>query len=324
MAQRLVAAASKGQEWRSQLRVHETGSPLPDLSRAGAVLFWLGDPLRERYPACFEEAVEIAARARAVGARIANAPEALSHTVKSVQAALWQKAGIPCASAITFSSPSELERALAQTLYPTIVRPDLQHSQRSAHYCATAADAHAIPLDDHLFPGVVIPFIDTRAAYQSTRPGTVWARFFHKKRVMVFGDDVLSNHVFFSSHPICGLRSSTFGRYAGRHRFRWSWWARGNPTDRAVLAEDYAFWRAAPEQTDLMRRATRALSLDFLAIDYSTTAEGGVVLWEANPYFEMSKAEDGAMPRERHLAERVGGFERAIGRFLASLLDEAA
>lgn len=324
MAQRLVATASHGREWRPRLRVHETGSPLPDLSRATAVLFWLGDPLRELYPACFEEAVEFAARARAVGARIANDPEALSNTIKSVQAARWQEAGIPCAPVITFSSPYELERALAQTPYPAIVRPDLQHSQRFAHYCATMADAHAIPHADTPFPGAVIPFIDTREGYRSTQPGTVWARFFHKKRAMVFGEDVLPNHVFFSSHPICGLRRSRFGRYMGRRRFHWSWWARVDPTDRAVLAEDYDFWRAAPEHADLMRRAARALSLDFLAIDYSTTAAGDVVLWEANPYFEMSRAEDSVMPRERRLAERIGGFERAIGRFLASLLDEAA
>jgi hypothetical protein len=30
------------------------------------------------------------------------------------------------------------------------------------------------------------------------------------------------------------------------------------------------------------------------------------------------------MPRERQLAQRIGGFHRGMGRFLSSLLDEAA
>jgi hypothetical protein len=321
MAQRLTTTASDGRPWRARLRVHETGSPLPNRARARAVMFWLADPLRELYPACFEEAAAIAARARTVGARVVNAPEALSHTIKSVQAGLWREAGIPCAPALTFSSPSELERVLAATSYPAIVRPDLLHSQRDARLCNTAAEARAVPVTDRLIPGVVIPFIDTREGYRRAQPGTVWARFFHKKRALVFGDDVLPNHVFFSSDPICGLRHSRFGRYLGRHR-RWSWWAHIDATDRAALAVDDAFWRAEAEHADLMRRAARALSLEFLAIDYSTTADGDAILWEANPYFDMPRPENGALPRERHLAERIGGFERGIGRFLASLVDE--
>jgi hypothetical protein len=323
MAQQLVAAATSDRPWRSRLRVHETGSPPPDLSRARAVVFWLADPLRELYPACFDEAMSIAARARAGGARIVNAPEALSHTIKSVQAKLWRDAGLPCAPAAPFATPSELERVLGECAYPAIVRPDRLHTQRGAHYCASAAEARAVPVTDGLFPGVVIPFVDTREGYRRAQPGTPWARFFHKKRALIFGDDVLPNHLFFSSHPICGLKRSRFARYLGHNR-RWSWRARFDPTDRAVLALDNSFWRAPPEHADLLRRAARALSLDILAIDYSTTAEGDAMLWEANPYFEMPRPEDGVMPRERRLRERIGGFHRGIGRFLSSLLDEVA
>jgi hypothetical protein len=323
MVQQLVAAASGDRPWRSRLHVHETGSPLPDVSRARAVVFWLADPLRELYPACFQESISIAAQARGCGARIVNAPEALSHTIKSVQARLWQGEGLPCAPAIAFSNAAELERALQETRYPAIVRPDRLHTQRGTHYCETRDDARAVPRTDDLFPGVVLPFLDTREGFRRTRPNTLWARFFHKKRALVFGDEVLPNHLFFSSHPICGLKRSRFARYLGPNR-RWSWWAHVDPTDRAALAADNAFWREPPEHADLMRRAARALSLELLAIDYSTTADGGAVLWEANPYFDMPKPEDGVMPRERQLAQRIGGFHRGMGRFLSSLLDEAA
>ncbi len=321
MPQRLVATASRDRPWRNRVRVHETGAPLPDLSRARAVVFWLADPLRELYPACFEEAMAIEARAREAGARVVNPPEALSNTIKSVQAALWRDAGIPCAPAHAFSSPDELERALQEAVYPAIVRSDRLHSQRSMHYCATREDARAIPVTTELFPGVVIQFIDTREGFRHTHPGSMWARFYHKKRALLFGDQVHHNHLFFSSHPICGLKRSRYARYTGR-RWRWSWWARIDPTDRAALAADNAFWRSPPEHAELLHRAARALSLDVLAIDYSTTADGGAVLWEANPYFEMPRPDLGVMPRERQLVERIGSFTAGIGRYLSTLLDE--
>jgi hypothetical protein len=323
LAQRLTTTAAKDQPWRPRVRVHETGSPLPDVSHARAVVFWLADPLRELYPACFEEASAIAAAARGAGARVVNPPEALSNTIKCVQAERWQSAGLPAATAREFRTRAELDALLSEASYPVIVRPDRLHAQRSTFYCTNLARARAVAAHVEHFPGVILPFIDTREGYQRSQPGSVWARFFHKKRAMVIGDEVVSNHVFFSEHPICGLKGSTFARYAGRGR-HWSALARLVPTDRATLAVDDAFWRGAPEHASVMLGATRTLDLDIAAIDYSTTADGGVVLWEANPYFAMPKPEDGVMPRERHLEQRVAGFHRAIGRFLAKLLGEVA
>ncbi len=322
-AQRLAEMSTRDQPWGPRVRVHETGSPPPDVSRARAVVFWLADPLREFYPDCFEEASAIAAAARGAGARVVNPPEALSNTIKSVQAQRWQSAGLPAAAARTFRTRAELDAVLAEASYPAIVRPDRLHAQHSTFYCASLRDARALaPRVEH-FPGVVLTFIDTREGYRRSQPETVWARFYHKKRAMVFGDEVVSNHIFFSEHPICGLKRSRFAPYIGRGR-HWSPLARILPTDRMVLAIDNSFWRTPPEHVPVLLGATRALDLDIAAIDYSTTADGGVVLWEANPFFEMPKPEDGTMPRERHLDQRIAGFHRAIGRFLATLLGEAA
>lgn len=322
-AQRLASMSTRDQPWGTRVRIHETGSPPPDVSRARAVVFWLADPLRELYPVCFEEASAIAESARGVGARVVNAPEALSNTIKSVQAERWRSAGLPAAAARTFRTRAELDALLAEASYPVIVRPDRLHAQRSTFYCARLRDARAVAAAVQHFPGVVLPFIDTREAYRRSQPGSVWARFFHKKRAMVFGDEVVSNHVFFSKHPICGLKQSTFARYSGNGR-HWSALARILPTDRATLAIDNAFWRTAPEHAPVLRGATRVLGLEIAAIDYSSTADGRIVLWEANPYFEMPKPEDGVMPRERHLEQRIAGFYRALGRFLSTLWGEVA
>jgi hypothetical protein len=322
-AQRLASMSARGRPWSRRVRIHETGSPRPDLSRARAVVFWLADPLREFYPDCFDEASALAATARAGGARVVNPPEALSNTIKSVQAERWRNAGLPAASALSFHTRAELEALLAQASYPLIIRADRLHAQRSMFYCANRDVALRVAAAVEHYPGVALPFIDTREGYGAARPGSIWARFFHKKRAMVFGDEVVSNHVFFSADPICGLKRSTFARYTG-HARHWSVLARIRPTDRATLAADNAFWRSPPEHSDLLRRAVRALDLDIAAIDYSTTADGRVVLWEANPYFEMPKPEDGVMPRERCLEQRIAGFHRALGRYMATLLGEAA
>jgi len=321
-AQRIATLSTQDRPWGARVRIHETGSPEPDLSLARAVVFWLADPLRELFPACFEEASAIAAAARRVGARIVNAPEALSNTIKSTQSERWQGAGLPAAPARSFRTPAELDHLLADLTYPVIVRPDRLHAQRSTFYCESLDHVRSAASAAELFPGVVLPFIDTREGYRSSQPGTLWARFYHKKRAMVIGDEVVPNHVFFSTDPICGLKRSTFARYMGRGR-HWSGLARIRPTDRAALAIDNAFWRAPPEHVELLLGATRALGLEIAAIDYSTTADGRVMLWEANPYFELPKPEDGAIPRARHLDQRIAGFHRAIGRFLATLLDEA-
>jgi hypothetical protein len=280
------------------------------------VVFWLADPLRELYPECFAEAMTIATSARARAIRVVNPPEALSNTIKSRQADLWQRAGLPCAPVACFGNPAEIATLLDRARYPVIVRPDLLHGQQSVHFCSTRAAAETAAAS--MTAGAVIPFVDTRSGYARTRPGTIWHRLYHKKRAFVLGDEVVPNHVYFSSHPICGLKSSTFARY--RRRWRWSWLAYVRPLERAALRVDDSFWRGPAEHPALLRRAVQTLGLDFAAVDYSVGADGEPVLWEANPYFDLPDPARGAMPRERHLHHRIGGFDRAIGRFLAGLL----
>jgi hypothetical protein len=87
------ALARRSPALAARVRIHETGAPAPSLDGVAAVVFWLADPLRERFPACFEEAVALAAEARRRGVPIVNPPESLSNTVKSRQARRWREAG---------------------------------------------------------------------------------------------------------------------------------------------------------------------------------------------------------------------------------------
>ena len=310
-------------ELSGRLRLWSTRSSPPTLEGVRAVLFWLADPLRELHPECFREAASIAEQARERGLRLINPPEALSNTIKSTQARCWSAAAVPSAACLPFRNWSEFLARLGEAEFPAIVRPDRLHSQEATHFCRTARRAVRLNARDLIYPGVILPFIDTRADYARSIPRSLWARFFHKKRSFVFGNRVLSTHILFSRYPVVGMDRSTFHRYHGRGRhllplLRFRRW------DRAAVAADNAFWRGPPEQPDLMLRAARALDLDVVAFDYSTRADGSVVLWEANPYFSLDRWQEGVMPLDRCLEERITGFAAAYADFLEELLDGPA
>ena len=307
-----------------RLRFHDTSRPMPDLTYVRALVFWLGDPLRERYPDCYARAVEIARAGRERGARLVNAPESLSNSIKSVQAARWRAAGIPTPDLQRFADRDELAALLADADYPLLVRCDVLHSQQGMHLVADRAAAERLLASDLKYPGAVGPFIDTRAGYRASAPGSAWARYFHKKRTFVFGDIVLTNHAYFSEQPIVGLSACTFSWYTGRVRRRLGSLLRIFPADRACLAADLAFSAGEPECADVMRRAARALDFEFCAIDYATFADGRVVLWEANPYFFLHRVGRGVLPRERDLERRTRRVYDRIGTFFASLLGGAS
>ncbi|MGH7517315.1 MAG: hypothetical protein ACREOC_07580 [Gemmatimonadales bacterium] len=301
--------------------VHETGTgALPTTAAsAGAVVFWVADPLRERYPACYAEASEIAQLAARRGARVVNPPDALSNTIKTTQSRLWEQAGLPCSVGRRFANRAELEGLLDTMPMPVIVRPDLLHAQEGMRVCRTRGEAVAAAEGDGRYPGALVPFVDTREAYRLRDPVSVWASLYHKKRVYVFGDLVIPCHIFFSTSPIVAWAGSTFSRYEG-----WGSVLQGlaylRRLDRHALAADIAFSRGAPEQPALMRRAASALGLDSVAIDYSTMADGSVVLWEANPHPSIPGWRHSGMPLVRRTLPRLHRIHAATATFFRSLV----
>lgn len=307
-----------------RILVHETGTgALPtSAAGAGAVVFWLADPLRELYPGCYSEAMEIADLAARRGARVVNPPAALSNTAKSVQARLWDQAGVPCAVARRFADRAELAALLDGMSMPVIVRPDLLHAQQGMRVCCTPAEALAAAQPDPRSPGAVVPFMDSREDYRRRDPESVWAQFYHKKRVYVFGDFVMPVHVFFSASPVVAWAGSTFSRYQG-----WGslvqWLAYLRRLDRAALAADISFSHSAAEQPALMRRAASALGLDVVAIDYSTFADGSVVLWEANPHPSIPAWRNTGMPLARRTFPRVQRIYAETAAFFHTLVHDS-
>ncbi|MCW5963948.1 MAG: hypothetical protein KIT83_07910 [Bryobacterales bacterium] len=296
-----------------------TGQPHPDLDRVSAIIFFMQDPLRERFPLDFQQAVALADAARARGIRLVNPPENLSNTIKSTQARLWRDAGIPTPRHHSYSSYEELMSLTSTLDYPVLIKSDLLHVQAHMHVCQTAADLRALKPEQIACPGSVADFIDTRETYRQIRPDSVWGRFYHKKRACLIGSRSFNNHVFFSTNPIVGASTCTFRHYTNPNPIaRWT----ADRRCRDEVALDYAFFEAPPEHTNLIRRAGEALGLEYLAIDYATTADGRPILWEANPYFAMHMFPRPILRGPRQMDKRIARFHDVAHDFIVELLAE--
>ncbi len=304
---------AQDRQLQERVRFHQTGTPAPSLAGIVTVVFWLADPLREWYPACYVEAVEIAERARAHGIHLVNEPESLSNSVKSRQSRLWQDAGFDTPTWIRFEDLDELQAAIERIgTWPILIRSDEAHGQHRIQVATDKNTASTWSRHNLETPGAVAPLIDVRGGSMDRG---LYARFHHKKRLYVLGNRTRTEHIFFSKHPVVSAETCTFARYRGFTRTRMNL-ARLSPTERHIIREDLAYWRRGEDHHDLMVRAVAALGFGFAAIDYSQRADGGVVLWEANPYPLVPTLKTIRLPRLRCANERYASYCRAIGDFL--------
>ena len=285
---------------------HATGNPAPSLSGVALVVFWLGDPLRQKYPDCYAEAAGIAQAARRRGIALLNAPEGLSNTSKADQSAIWAKAGIPSAPVRCVSSPQELVRAFTEFAGPCFLRGNDTHAERGLRVLRSAREAHvaarALP-----GPAALVRIQDIRAEYRAAGapPSSLFSRFHHKARAFVIRGEVKASHLFFSPDLAVGLSNSLFARESGpkhallrRSGFRQSLFA-------DLIAEDLAYFDTPVARKDVLAGAVAALGLDFAAVDYSLRPDGSVILWEANPFFCLPPGEESVLSAERAAVARV-------------------
>lgn len=315
---------------RRSVASHATGDDAPSLRGISAVLFWLADPLRERYPQCFADASRIAERANQAGIPVFNAPDALSNSIKSIQARLWRNAGLPTPRHERFDREQDLLSAVDGLSYPLLVKSEEWHGQHMK-LCSGVDDLHAeIAPPRRLFarrrkskllrmPVSVSGFVDTREGYRAHAPDPLWSAYFHKQRAIVLGDIVHPRHVIFSTKPIVSLDGSTLADFAKRQD------AAGDalPLDavtRLSVEADNRFFFAPPEGAELLRAACSSLGFATAAIDYSTHANGDIVLWEANPYFLLYSPDTYILPEPRRFKERRSRLFADVEAFIEGLV----
>jgi len=308
---------------RRRVLIHETGSGLePSLDGVAAVVFLLADPVRELYPACYTEAAGIARCAAERGIRLVNPPDALSNTIKSVQARLWKEAGIPCAGCVPFADRAGLEGVIGVLRFPVIVRADLLHSQKLTSFCATPDDVRKISADQFPCPGLALEFIDSRATHRAVAPESVWARYYHRCRAHVLGRHVVPDEIYFSENPIVSPRTSVWAGYTV-HR-GWKRWLEPRVLlrreQRRTIAADVAWGRSVPPQRELLRRAANVLGLEYGALDFARKADGSLVFWELNPHPDITPVWREDLPLVRRRGRAVRRIHDGIGEFVGDLL----
>jgi hypothetical protein len=284
------------------------------------------------------EATAIAARAHEAGIRVVNSPQALSNTVKSVQARIWTDTGITTPSHTVFDSKEELLTQADELDYPLILKSDEFHRQKGMCRCGDASEVCKALLSNKLkAPIAAASFVDTRRGYATERPGSLWAEYYHKKRSVVLGEIVRSRHVLFSRDPIVSLRTCTLNAYkprkpkqAGKSPLPFIRRFLGvgdslsrDPLARQSVAEDNAFFFSSPEEPTLLRRACQVLGLEVASIDYSVQASGELVLWEANSFCTMETPEGFVLRKERRYSERRRRTFEDLTGFFSGLLNEA-
>ena len=305
------------------LHLHETGGALPGLDGVRAVVFWLADPLREWYRSCFEEAVAIAAEARSRGTPMVNPPEALSNTIKSAQAKLWREAGIPTPEIRPFATLKELRTILSDGSYPLLIRPDQGHRRPEAlRLCRTRSEAGRLDLQEIEYPGAVVQLVDVREGFRRADPDSILARYYHKKRALIFGPVVRTDELFFSNNLVVKSGTCTFRVYADHPKWlsRIGVGPRIRAEDRPLIEADIDYWRKGSEHQELFRRAADVLGIQWMALDYADLADGGVVLWEANPYFAVPPLDNMYLIRARMMDRRRLGLYECASDFLQNLL----
>lgn len=289
-----------------RIRIHRTGEAGPDLSGCALVVFWLGDPLMQLYPACFSEALAIAKEARSRQIPVLNSPWALSNTLKSRQSDIWQASGIASARAVRVENEAELSAALRSFGGACLLRSDEAHAQRDVLTIDQDTPLSRKSLERHL-PGVLLELIDVRAAYRQhagARP-QAFSRYHHKARAFVFRGEVKPSHLMFSKALIVGVSNSVFhgqdrrlARTARKLGFR-------NEAVAGLVQQDLAYFAAPAAGKEMLCKSVSALGLDFAAVDYAITPEGGLIIWEANPFFYLPPGTASVMAKEREAVRRV-------------------
>lgn len=304
----------------SRVRLHPTGSGPADLSRTGLVLFWLADPLLERYPDCYAEAVVIEAEARERWITTLNPPGALNNTSKSTQAEIWRAAGIACQPVIRVADPGALSVALDQVDLPCILRSDISHAQHSTHVVRSPSEVLATARQVR-GPIALIPLLDLPRAYRERGETGLYARFHHKARAIIAGNQVIASHLFFAKSPIVSQASSLFARESRPRRVAARRVGFRASLLKALIQADLDYFERPVAHAETLRRAVRVLGLDFAAIDYSFAPDGSVILWEANPFFYLPHGRHSVMSGPRQAERRV---DATYARLVSALSEAVA
>lgn len=250
-------------EIRARFELRMLPCRVRDWSRYALHVPWLQDPVEEWTPWGYRQSLCIAAQCDERGIPIVNRVDRLSNSIKSIGAGLIRRAGVPTPRIFTIDNVARFREDLGGLELPLLIREDRGHG-RSALLIERASDLDRAPLASFSHP-IAVEYVDVR--------GT--DGLFRKYRCLIAGEIGVTRHLMIGSHwevrPKCRVRTD------------------------ATREEELQYLNHPDANLDLLQRARRALGLELVAFDYSYDRHGRLVVWEANPYPDLSYPHNPAM-----------------------------
>jgi hypothetical protein len=242
-------------ELRARIHLDRLPAPLPpDVALLHA---WVRDPVRERDPRAFEQLSRLERAAERAGAGVVQPSRVLSHSLRDVLFARLSAAGVRTPRVVEVGPG--FSRDFGGLALPVLVR----HRW-----------GHAVPMHLLESPGAVAAWV---ASEGGNPAGWVAAEFVdvrdadgcrRKYRYLMFGSRGICRHLIVSP----------------------GWEVR--PKDRVLtdgtIAEELRFVAAPCAHHAVLDAARRLLEFDIAAFDYSLDPAGDLVVWEVNPYPDLS------------------------------------
>jgi len=313
----------------SRVRVHETGTGPVALDDVGTVFFWLADPLQIKYPDCYEEARAIQREAERRSLPMINRPTVLASYGKDFQTRRLKAVDVPTPHAISVDSSSDLAGCVERLGLPLLVRGGQAFGQEGTLVVRRKRQLDSLKQEDLPEHAIVTGLMDVRGPQSGYPVADLWTRFYHRKRVLLIGDQCVPDSLYFARTPVVMRSMSLYGEYhSWQTRLRRYGWLgkralgvvrRRVPVRRAAELES-EFTEAPVDREDVFIKAGAALGLEFLAFDFGSLPGGDIVVWEANPYPYIPSARGNAMPHTRNSQAKVRNIYLAFARCFESLL----
>jgi len=214
---------------------------------------WLQDPVQRWSMTTYDRALKLAHDCEEHGIPVINRVDRLINATKSRGAKLMNAAGIQTARMAVIDNRREFESTLLGLRLPLFIREDWGHSRRMTRV-DTPAGLQNIRWRRFKRP-LAVEIVDVRDPHDGV---------YRKYRYFALGELGICHHLQISREWITRGDNRTFTPQAQREELDYI--SRPDPNHEAL------------------QTARKALGLDMAAFDYGYTADGRMIVWEANPF----------------------------------------
>jgi hypothetical protein len=219
---------------------------------------WLQDPAEDWLPrGSWKRLLQIEQSCAQRGIPVINPAQNLSRATKSTGSRIISQLGVRVPRALPVADPETFCPDAHGLRFPLIIREDRKHSAPTC-LVKNTAQLREVPWSRFSCP-VAAEFIDVRSPHDG---------FYRKYRYVAARDYGVPRHLIVSHH--------------------WEVHAAQREHNRFTKEEEIAYLEQPDVNHDTLQRVRRTLRLDLVAFDYSYAPDGQLVVWEANPYPNLS------------------------------------